>query len=352
MQLPSSKDEIEANWLTSALALRFPGTVVTHATIGAVMHGTATKVRLLLDYNDAGHAYGLPPTMWFKGGLEVHSIGEQMKRVYATEAEFYSDLAPTLRMTLPKCFFSWIDPQTGVSAILLEDMLGQNARFGHATRPASPALARSVLREFAELHGSHWNDTSLLSKPLLAGGGAMLADFLKTYSFTPANWARCLALPRGRTVTGELADLDRMNALVQSMLADDRARGRSLVHGDAHHGNVCILPGECASFLDWQTVMTGFWAHDISYYLTAAMTVEDRRAHERDLIAGYVRDLVKAGGSLDEETAWWEYRRHALYTFCWFPCNPEWSPEIVTQTNTERAVAAMLDLDTLGCWKN
>jgi hypothetical protein len=52
-------------------------------------------------------------------------------------------------MTMPRCFFSHIDPQTGPSALLLEDMLGRNARFGHATRPASPRLAASVLSQLA-----------------------------------------------------------------------------------------------------------------------------------------------------------------------------------------------------------
>ena len=111
-----------------------------------------------------------------------------------------------------------------------------------------------------------------------------------------------------------------------------------------------FCPGVRASFLDWQAVMTGFWAHDVSYFLTAAMTIDERRRHERELINHYVAELNRAGGTLDEATAWWEYRRHALYTFCWFPCYPEWLPEEVSANNTERAVAAMVDLDTLACW--
>ena len=45
--------------MTGALAVNFPGTVVTSLTIGAVIHGTATKVRLMMTYNDAGHAHRL-----------------------------------------------------------------------------------------------------------------------------------------------------------------------------------------------------------------------------------------------------------------------------------------------------
>jgi Phosphotransferase enzyme family len=349
--LPQSVAAIDADWLTAALSRDWPGTVVTRADQGSVIHGTATKVRLLLDYNDAGHAHGLPPSMWFKGGLEAHSASDDMLAVYAAEAGFYRDIAPKLDMVLPRSFHVDVDAATGQSAILFEDMLARNARFGHATRPASPKLAASVLRQLAKLHGAFWQSDSLSGNAALVKGGQVLRDFLEAFLFTPENWTRCLALPRGTFLTGELTDRETMWALVQKMLAEDRARRGSLVHGDAHLGNICILPGDEASYVDWQTAMLGFWAHDVSYFLTAALTIEDRRAHERDLIAHYVSALNEAGGTLDFDTAWWEYRRHALYTFCWFPCNPEWQPEEVTATNTERAVAAMMDLDTLGCWR-
>lgn len=351
MIFPQELEAVDAAFVENALADAFPGTKVTALHHGSVIRGTATKIRLLLDYNDVGHGHGLPPTMWFKGGLEAHSSGEDMMSVYATEAAFYRDIAPTLDLTLPRAFAVEIDAQTGRSWMLLEDMLARNARFGYATRPASAKLAASVLEQLARLHGAHWNDPTLRGHPALGSGGETLSAFLKTYLFHQENWDRCKTLPRGDCLNDELSDLPRMSALVETMLAEDRARANCIVHGDAHLGNVCILPGDAASFLDWQTVMTGFWAHDISYFLTAAMTTEDRRAHERDLIEHYRTTLNSAGGSLTSEEAWHEYRRHALYTYCWFPCNPEWQPEEVSATNTRRAVAALHDLDTLSLWR-
>jgi len=96
--------------------------------------------------------------------------------------------------------------------------------------------------------------------------------------------------------------------------------------------------------------MLGFWAHDVAYFLAGALTIEDRRAHERELIRHYVAELRKAGGELDEDVAWWEYRRHVLYAFCWFGCPPEWVPEAMNCLYTERAVAAVTDLDSVACW--
>jgi hypothetical protein len=86
MKIPLALGDLTAGWLSEALALTYPGAAVTSLTIGTVINGTAAKVRLLLDYNDAGHAAGLPPTMWFKGGFASHGGFEHMQSVYATAA--------------------------------------------------------------------------------------------------------------------------------------------------------------------------------------------------------------------------------------------------------------------------
>jgi aminoglycoside phosphotransferase (APT) family kinase protein len=196
-----------------------------------------------------------------------------------------------------------------------------------------------------------WNAPDLTANGTLVAGGATLRSFLVDHNFSAATWDLCLSLPRAEHLTGAMRDRDAMLAMVMRMLDDDRQRAQCLVHGDAHLGNVCILPGEQASYLDWQTVMLGFWAHDVAYFLTAGMTVEDRREHERSLIRDYVIELNRAGGVLDQDEAWEEYRRHALYNFCWFPCHPDWQPEAIISANTARAVAAIEDLGTLSLWR-
>lgn len=351
MKIPSKASEINAEWLTLALAENYPGTAVVHAVQGTFLHGTASKIRLMLDYNDAGHAHGLPPTMWFKGGLEAHSVTPQMQAIYATEAQFYRDLAPGLAMDLPKCFASIIDSDTGCSALLLDDLLKRNARFGIATKPCGAGLAKNVLTELAKLHGHFWKAPVLSENPLLAGGLQKLIDFLDAYMFTPENWERCVALPRGRYLPPELKDRETMSRLVHELLESDARNITSLLHGDDHLGNVCSLPGESAILLDWQAAMAGHWAHDVAYFLTAAMTVEDRRRHERELISHYARQLNLAGGQVDEDTAWYQYRRHALYTCCWFLCNPEWVAEAITAPCSDRAFMAFVDLETISCFQ-
>src|SRR5271167_3454811 len=98
--IPGTMDQITADWLTSALSKKYPGTVVTSVFRGTVIHGTATKIRLLLSYNADGHAHRLPPTIWLKGGYEPHS--EQQIPIYAGETCFYRDLSESLDIVCPK----------------------------------------------------------------------------------------------------------------------------------------------------------------------------------------------------------------------------------------------------------
>ncbi|WP_139342216.1 MULTISPECIES: DUF1679 domain-containing protein [Protofrankia] len=48
-------------------------------------------------------------------------------------------------------------------------------------------------------------------------------------------------------------------------------------------GNTYVVPGEGRRFLDWQTVCPAPWSEDVNYFLTGALTVEDRRKHEVEL---------------------------------------------------------------------
>jgi hypothetical protein len=88
---------------------------------------------------------------------------------------------------------------------------------------------------------------------------------------------------------------------------------------------------------------------DVAYFLIGAIGIEDRRQHERDLIAGYLDSLkrhgVKAPPSFDQ--AWLDYRRFALHGFAWTMTTGEFHPEDVIQAYADRYGAAAGDLESL-----
>jgi hypothetical protein len=352
LKVPTNATEITAEWMTSILEPAYPGTIVESVHLGSIIHGTATKIRLLLTYNEEGHKHRLPPTMWFKGGFEEHSGHADLMAVYNGEASFFRYLAGDLDIGCPKCYGTIIDPETGRSCILLEDLLSQNATFGHASKPASPEQAAAVLSFLAKLHGRYWQRTAELDQyDWLKGGGALLGGGVTAKQFEPENWNTCMKLPRAEFVTGPLRDRERIGKLMLHMLSTDVANAQCLAHGDPHLGNTFMNPDGRVSYLDWQTIMLGYWAFDVAYFMTTALTVADRRHAERDLIAHYCKELGEEDIALPFDLAWLQYRRHSLYNLAWGAGTPGWQPEEVYCINSERAFAAALDLDMLGAWE-
>jgi aminoglycoside phosphotransferase (APT) family kinase protein len=90
---------------------------------------------------------------------------------------------------------------------------------------------------------------------------------------------------------------------------------RTLVHGDAHFGNLYFVDDE-PGFLDWQVCARAPGMRDVSYLLCNSLPAELREARERDLIAGYLEALRARGVEAPSfETAWHQHRLFALYTF-------------------------------------
>jgi aminoglycoside phosphotransferase (APT) family kinase protein len=62
-----------------------------------------------------------------------------------------------------------------------------------------------------------------------------------------------------------------------------------------------LLPGSRLGFLDWQVVRRGDHVLDLGYVLQGALTVDDRRRHEVELVEEHHQHLdVTARPSLDE----------------------------------------------------
>ena len=125
---------------------------------------------------------------------------------------------------------------------------------------------------------------------------------------------------------------------------------QTLLHGDPHLGNTYTLPGGRGGLLDWQLMMRGSWAHDVTYRLTTALDVETRRREERGLLAHYLEQLGRRG--VDEvpalDDAWERYRRTVVWGLVigWLITPPQNYGEAITAANIERLVTAAVDLGT------
>ena len=348
LEIPSHLDHLTAEFLEKALQRQFPGTKVRSVHIGTVIHGTATKVRLLLDYDQTGHAHRLPPTMWFKGGLEDHSQSADMLQVYAGEAAFYDEIAGDIDVSLPRGFAAELDLDSGASFVILEDLLARNARFGRALSPFAIDEMQNLVVEMAKLHGACWQAPELATKTWLQNGGSLLQSCEAV--ITKESWTRCSQLPRAEFVGKAFSNFALFREFVLNALRSDAAQPLCLVHGDCHIGNTFTDGDGKIGLLDWQSTMLGHWAHDVAYAIITGLTVEDRRHHEKQLIEFYVAQMAPRGVAIDRDLAWREYRKHTAYSCAWAICLPEWQAEEICCAVVERAFAAADDLDSLNAW--
>lgn len=344
--LPMRIDEITPAWLTAALSARYPGTVVTEVHIGTVIAGTATKVRLLLSYNDAGHRHLLPPTMWIKGGFIRHEY--TFDQSFVNEAIFFDTWAKEMNIHIPKAFWSgWEDKVQGL--VLMEDLAARNVTFGNATRPITVDQQAQTLALLARMHARWWQSAEL--KALKNFSTVWQAsDRVVMMMLEPAYFASCMAQRRCEAMTGPYRDRDRILAGLRAQWRKSLDIAQCFSHGDAHLGNMFFETDGRPGFLDWQAWQEGPYMHDVAYSIIGNLTVEDRRAHQKDLLAGYLAGLAAQGVAHvpTREDAWEAYRRHAMHGFMWAFTPVEMQPEEIVTAEGDCFGVAVRDLDTFG----
>jgi hypothetical protein len=106
---------------------------------------------------------------------------------------------------------------------------------------------------------------------------------------------------------------------------------------------------------DWQCSCKGSWGRDLSYAISTALSIENRRAWERDLVAYYVDQLHAAGApKVDFDEAWRIYRQQTFTALAWWtgtlgqpPEAPKMQPPATSIEFITRISHALDDLDAL-----
>jgi hypothetical protein len=343
LQIPTDLEGITAAWLSEALAVRYPGTEVTLVNTGRVVHGSGTKIRLLLDYNEAGHGHRLPPTMWIKAGYEPHS--DMIRNSYVAEKDFYRDVGRTGLVNAPYCYFGGTDRQSGLTLLLLEDLLARNATFGYATRPLDVETVDLALEMMARYHAVWWGAPEL--DRLGEFGGAFVTDDIIYALIDSEGWEKWVAHPRGQHVPDQYRSREAIRRAYARLWELERRGTPCLLHGDPHLGNMFFEPDGKPGFLDWQRVMQGEWAHDVAYFTISALEPDVCAAHERELVARYLDRRQEFGApAMAFDDAFLAYRRQAVHGLVWVINPLTMQPEEVNSTNAGRFGAAVQRLDS------
>jgi hypothetical protein len=182
---------------------------------------------------------------------------------------------------------------------VLEDLRLANATFEDVRSPLAADDTAALLDQLASLHAAYWESPRFdgdldwvlphTSGPIheLFGSDAGVVLLIE-HEVATHQFKRELVQSIGESISS-------LRDKVARVQAHQATRPRTLLHGDAHVGNTYRLPDGQRGYLDLQLAARGFCMHDVSYAIVTSLNVDDRRAHERDLIAGYRRRLVDLG---------------------------------------------------------
>ena len=351
---PTDPEALTPAVVQAALRERIEDVVVDRVSViatkrcGDGVASTADRIVLDLTYG-SGAGAGLPTRMILKTMLASPRAPAVM---YENEVRFYREIRDTLDIETPAVFASTFDPASGRFGLLLEDLTARGARFPSALDRVDVDEVRSILGHLAALHARFWNsprfarDLTWISTPTSGGmadvfdliGLELIEDQVARHPF------------KAELISGLGRKLPQMWELLGRVQREHADAIPTLLHGDPHLGNTYLLPSGRGGLLDWQLMMRGSWAHDITYLLVTALDPATRQVHQLDLLAEYLDELRSLGVTEvpTSTDAFEQYRKAALWGLVigWLICPPENYGQAITEANIERAVAAVADLDT------
>jgi hypothetical protein len=344
-EIPASWEAVTPEWMTDAVARHHPGAHVCEVTLVDVTKGNNRRARFRLRY-DAGSG---PEFLFAKAEGDFREMHAQNGNLFNEPELFASGV--TLPLAHPYPYKVIIDRAALDYVVVMEDVTVRGGDPLNTESTMSLDQVANGVRGLARLHSRYWN-LSAASQPALS--------WLRSWEPTEG-FLRSLSrsVPKGLAkASGHLpVELDRYDGaallgyLERCMLSFTQGP-QTLLHGDAHIGNTFVLPGDEVGFLDWQVARRGNWSQDVGYFFVSALSMDDRRAHEADLIREYLDTLdlpLERRPTADE--AWMRYRASMAFAL------PIWLATLnagVTQTLEgslslcKRYGQAFVDLDTAG----
>jgi hypothetical protein len=275
--IPARWDGVTAEWMTSVLAPSYPGVEVDEVELLLRDDGTNQRARLGLTYK---RGVG-PRSVFVKASDPAHAkLNARSGGLFNEPMLFLSGV--DLPIEHPAVHLSLIDEPALDFLLVMEDIVERGGDPRDATRPLTVDHVADGLAGLAQLHGAFWGDRVARTAAL---------EWVEPYTVwfsmargVEAGLERAAALvPAGVSELGGEA----IDGYWQRYIGTVSKGPPTLLHGDAHIGNTYALPGDRVGFLDWQVVRRGNHCLDVGYFLQGALTIEDRRASEDDLIAHY-----------------------------------------------------------------
>lgn len=299
-------ERLDIAWLSAALEPLDAGELATvrRTRVGTGQMGQSWRLALGWADPERARAAGAPNSVVAKIAGGDPSTRTLIADGYRGEYLWYTEIGPTVDITIPTCWYATITDDAVDFVLLLDDLAP--AEPGAQIPGVTAAEAHVGLREMAGLHGPRWGDASLLDIAALRAPSAEGAAF-HAQIFAGA-------IPQFVAQFGEwmgaddIATLDDLSTWMGDWLVA-RTDRLTLTHGDFRPDNLMISPdGSRITTLDWQTIGLGFGGRDVGYFLGLGLDSEVRRANERDLVATYHEALGAYGVEVSFDECFDDFR--------------------------------------------
>lgn len=357
--LPLSYEAITDQWLTDVLCKRHPGAQVVAHTLDAPDNGSSNRCKIYLEYNQPGVRAGLPTALFCKASHDlVNRLVLGTSGGAHCEVTFYNKVRPLLNIEAPECFFAEFNPNTFNSMVFLGDLTGKGTEFcTHKTRVTRKRV-ESQLDLLGELHGKCYQSTEI--KQRLSELPTWPEYFERTLAFGMKDGSNQGFLSAKEVIPPRLfARFEAVWAATLQSVARHNDLPMTLAHGDVHLKNWYVAGNGAMGLGDWQCCARGHWGRDFAYTISTALTIEDRRAWEKDLLRYYLQRMQAAGGpAVAFDEAWNHYRQQLISSLTWWtvtltppPGLPDMQPRDITLEFIRRIATAIDDVDSLDSFR-
>ncbi len=356
--IPTSYDDLTAEWLTHIVCAAHPVAKVTDFRLGPADDGSTNRRRVFLSYNPAGQDAGLPVSVFCKA---AHALPNRLNLGLCGAAHgekmFYTRIRHLLDVDTPHPLYADYDPQSFASMVVLDDIADEVTFCTHTT-PMNRDRAASMVSLMASYHAAMQGHSGLkggFGIPTFTGFWQTICDLV--YMEDTANNGFLAAedvIPPGvfkRFTEVWPATMRAVNA--QASLP------HTLLHNDVHLKNWYLRDGDRMGLSDWHCCCAGNWSRDFAYATSAALTPEDRRSWEQDLLRHYLSEVAARGGQAPSFDEAWSLYRQQLFTALAFWTNTlkpshlqpkDMQPQDTAREFIRRMACAIDDLDAFAAF--
>ena len=299
---PQSPDAIDATWLSSALGKPVSKFTIAPLGEGVGILGLVTRVTMTTPEGTE------TLIAKFQSPVEGNRDIANLYSMYQREYIFYTEIAPTLSVRSPACYYAAYDEKTSAFVLLLEDLTGY--RIGDQITGCSESETEAVISSLAALHAATWmtedfapierhnteNQIAGMQAGLAAGWPVIAEQFSSI-------------IPEGldgkiESLTGQIPNL--LEGITQDPIC--------INHGDLRLDNIFFGDSHVA-LVDFQAICRSAPEHDLAYFLTQSLSQSLRS--KRDWVAEYHMALTQHGIDYPLAACRARFKACAMYFLCY-----------------------------------